>query len=229
MERLKYMKEALMNCVQGQISGNLQGVNPQELGEAIDMIKDLAEAEYYCSVVKAMEEGKEREELLPYIEHQHKKLMMEDMMKNRSQQQTMLPEPMYYDMERNNPYYDDGSLSNYRMYYGNDNSGRGNTRNYERGQTNNNARGGGGRGYSYMGDFTYPMEIRDFREGRSPITRRNYMESKEIGLDKNKQMKELEKYMGELSQDITEMISGASPEEKMMLQQKLSTLAEKVK
>lgn len=56
MERLKSMKECLMSTVQAQISGNLNNVDTHELGEAIDMIKDLAEAMYYCSVVEAMDE-----------------------------------------------------------------------------------------------------------------------------------------------------------------------------
>ena len=41
-------------------------------------------------------------------------------------------------------------------------------------------------------------------------------------------MKELEKYLQELSSDITEMIDGASPEEKQLLEKKINTLATKV-
>ena len=47
--------------------------------------------------------------------------------------------------------------------------------------------------------------------------------------DKAKQMKELEQYMQELSGDMMEMINDATPEEKEILSQKLSTLAEKIK
>ena len=57
MERLKDMKRALVNCAESQINGNLANVNAKELGEVIDMIKDLEEAMYYCSIVKAMEEN----------------------------------------------------------------------------------------------------------------------------------------------------------------------------
>ena len=63
----------------------------------------------------------------------------------------------------------------------------------------------------------YPIELRDYREGRSPITRKNYMERKMHGGAKEAQMQELEKYMHELTNDITEMIEGASTEEKQML------------
>ena len=41
-------------------------------------------------------------------------------------------------------------------------------------------------------------------------------------------MKELEHYLNELSKDIVEMVEDASPEEKQMLNQKLTTLAGKI-
>jgi len=59
MERLKMMKEKLMSCVESQLN-DLSNVNANELGEAVDMIKDLEETIYYCTVVKAMED-KEKE------------------------------------------------------------------------------------------------------------------------------------------------------------------------
>lgn len=59
MERLKSMKECLMSCAESQMM-NLQQVNAEELGEVIDMIKDLEEAIYYCTITKAMDEGKEK-------------------------------------------------------------------------------------------------------------------------------------------------------------------------
>lgn len=55
MKELKNMKEQLMSVVKTQMS-DLSCVDTHELGEAIDMIKDLAEAMYYCSVAEAMEE-----------------------------------------------------------------------------------------------------------------------------------------------------------------------------
>lgn len=178
MERLKNMKETLMNCVQNQMGGNLQGVDSKELGEAVDMIKDLSEAIYYCSITDAMEERQKEEKYSHYNER-------------------MYYPPVYYNDDRRRMYYD--------------------------------GRRGGDYYPTHIDDHSYPTEIRDYREGRSPITRRNYMESKELHHDKAKQMKELEKYMSELTQDILEMISDASPEEKMILSQKMTTLAEKIK
>ena len=70
--------------------------------------------------------------------------------------------------------------------------------------------------------------LRDAREGRSGMTRRTYMEGKATKAPKEKQMKELEQYVQELSVDIAEMIRDATPEEKQMLQKKLTSLATKI-
>lgn len=76
------------------------------------------------------------------------------------------------------------------------------------------------------------MKMRDSREGRSGMSRMSYMESKEMHkadtpADKQYKMKELEKYMGELSKDITEMIADSSQEEKNLLKTKMQTLLQK--
>ena len=58
MEELKNMKQNLTAIVQGQMS-HLDTVDTKELGEAVDMIKDLAEAIYYCTITEAMEKSSE--------------------------------------------------------------------------------------------------------------------------------------------------------------------------
>ena len=200
MDRLKNMKETLMNIVQTELS-NPMAADTKELGEAIDMIKDLEEAIYYCSVVEAMEDSKKEKEMYqkmpqqhyytPYVNYIEPYLEGRDMNWERGK--------MYYTGNGSNG----GGMSNSGM------SGNGNSRGYE--------------------GYKYPMEIRDYREGRSPMSRRGYMESKEMHKDKNTQMQELEKYMQELSTDITEMIMDATPEEKTLLQQRLNTLVAKIK
>ena len=57
---IKRMKDQLMSCVQTQLN-DLQNVNTHELGEAVDMIKDLSEAIYYCTITEAMEKTEEPE------------------------------------------------------------------------------------------------------------------------------------------------------------------------
>lgn len=180
MERLKHMKESLMACVEREMC-NLGQADAKELGEVIDMIKDLEEAIYYGTITKAMKETEEQEKYYPYPK-------------------------MYYD-----PYRDMDRM-NGRMYY----NGSSNP------STSSNTRG-----YDEK-EYMMPIDLRDHREGRSPMSRKGYMEGKEMHHGKEKQMKELEKYMMELTQDITEMIQGTSPEEKQLLQKKIATLAEKV-
>lgn len=48
-EELKKMKDQLVTCVQSQLT-DIPKANTHELGEAVDMIKDLAEAIYYCTI-----------------------------------------------------------------------------------------------------------------------------------------------------------------------------------
>ena len=241
MENLKKMKECLIGVAEGQVYGNLDKVNAEELGEVMDMIKDLSEAVYYCTITESMEKQAKEEE--KYGSH-----------------------PMYYNPYQTEMYprygerYYPGTMyaQNYSTNGSSSDGGSGNT---GRSSGGNNARGGGTRGYrdgmirryddgqtSYtmyndgtmyhepmgyvyrdgmMQEPHYPM-MRDPKEGRSGERRKMYMEGKGYK-DKTSQMKELESYMQELSQDMTEMIQDASPEEKQMLQQKIQVLATKIK
>ena len=203
MEKLKRLKEMLMDGVASQTSQGLKSVNKEELGEAIDMIKDIEEIIYYCSITKAMEEREKEEE---YMNKHYSSMYNYPMTYASGNSRT-------YDGDR--MYYNGGGSSSYANNGGNSSGG-------------NNARGGGSRGYS-DGWSVYPIEMRDYREGRSAMTRRNYMEGKELHHDKAKQMQELDKYVQELTDDVLEMIHDASPEEKMALSQKMNTLANKIK
>lgn len=191
MEQLKNMKCTLMNQVQAQLC-NLHAVDAKELGEAIDMIKDLEETMYYCTIIEAME-GKGKEN---YNNHS-----------------------AYY---TDHPYYMDREMEkrNGRMYYPDHG---------ESGKMgpNDHMRRYDGQMAQYS-EKEMPIEFRDTREGRSPTSRKMYMESKELNHDKAKKMKELEKYMQELTLDIAEMIEDSSPEEKQLLHKKLTALASKI-
>ena len=224
MKQLKQMKETLMGAVQGQL-GNLAQVDYKELGAAIDMIKDLSEAVYYCSIVESMEES---------TKEQKKMKEMQQMMGGQQQQQQQPQSIMYFhERERIPEYYRDMDRGNGRMYYseGGGSGGRSGGSNSSSssgggssGSSGNNARGGGSRGYS---EPTYMYE-RDEREGRSGERRRTYMESKQMNTDKNMHIKELDQYAQELTQDIMEMIHEAGPEEKQLLKKKMTELASKI-
>lgn len=63
MERLKSIKDCLIAQVSGQM-GKLDQVDAKELGEAVDMIKDMEEACYYAKITEAMEKGEEEKKVL---------------------------------------------------------------------------------------------------------------------------------------------------------------------
>lgn len=185
IESLKTMKEQLMSCVQGQM-GNLRDANTHELGEAVDMIKDLSEAIYYCTITESMEKVDKEKEQTPMNFNYYTTPMR--------------------DMERKNGYmyYPDGDNVHYM-----------------------GGRGTPSGGTNYYTEWPADM-MRDPREGRSPMRRRMYMEGKETHRDKNSQLRELEEYLKELSTDITEMVKDASPEERVILREKMTTLASKI-
>ena len=137
MERLHHVKEIILDEIVEQVN-NLACADTKELGEAIDMIKDLEEAIYYGTITKAMH------------------------------------------------------------------------------------------GESAWGWSKDKEPMPDEKAGRSHMTRRMYMEAKELHHDKTSQIQNLEQYMKELSMDVVEMIQGSSPEEKQLLKSKLTTLISKI-
>lgn len=194
MKQLEHMKETLIRSIENQI-GDLYHADAKELGEAIDMIKDLSEAIYYCSIVKAMDESeKENKGREP---HYYEPMHYSDRTNGR----------MYY------PEYNANTMFYPYMYY------------TEGGRGNDGARQSMGERRNYT---ETPIHMKDYREGRSGEYRRMYMESQEMHKDTAIKMQELEKYMHELSNDMTEMITGASPEEKQIMKNKLTTLAGKI-
>jgi hypothetical protein len=99
---------------------------------------------------------------------------------------------------------------------------------YDTNSNNSNSSSDSGRRNYDENYIPYEMMTADWREGKSPKHRRMYMESKEMHQDKAKQLKELEKYVQELSKDLIEMIEDASPEEKQYLGNRISSLGTKI-
>ena len=205
-EKLKWMKDSLICVVENQLC-NLSEVDTEELGEAIDMIKDLEEAIYYCTVTEAMN-------------HQGKEMKM----KNGDHHQSPEDDRMYYSGGYPAMYADGGRnrRADGTFYADGGQSHMGGTQNYADSGEMNGINSSNGRNY-----YDGPM-WRDEREGRSYNSRRMYMEAKEMKRDKASQLRELEKYMQELSQDMVEMIADASPEEKQYLEKKITALASKI-
>lgn len=57
MEHLKEMKSMLTDRAMWQLENNFDKTCTKQMGQIIDMIKDLSEAIYYCTIVKSMQEG----------------------------------------------------------------------------------------------------------------------------------------------------------------------------
>lgn len=144
--RLKWMEEALVDVIEMQFC-NLDGVCTKELGEAVDIIKDLEEAIYYHTITEAM----------------------------KTEKAATAPES------------------------------------HDRG----------------MNEMIIKEEWDEWL-GHSPHGRKRYLEAREHGKDKTTQLRELEKYINELTTDIVGMIDEASPEEKGYLEKKMTALATRI-
>lgn len=220
------MIEKLTECAKSEMDKKgIEEIDTEEFGKATDIIKDLAESMYYRTLTEAMKEseyGEEYDEYGPMDDGRrgYRGQPRDSMGRYTSRRRggrRGYEEPwdeMYDEMEY---YRDMDRPSMNRMYY----SGSGSNS----GMSGQSSSGSGMSGGSSGGNMSVG---RDRREGRSGQMRRGYMEAKEEGKDKAEKMKELENYMKELSSDITEMIEGASAEEKTMLKTKLSTLISKV-
>ena len=197
-DKLKWMKDSLICVIENQLC-NLEEVDTKELGEAVDMIKDLEEAIYYSTVTEAMT-------------NPHKEKEWE--MKKSEHHQANGEQRMYYSIPN---YAEDGRMRRADgTFYADEGSS------HTWGEGSQGTHSSSGRNY-----YDWPM-MRDEREGRSYNSRKMYMEARDMKKDKSVQLRELEKYMQELSQDITEMIQDASSEEKQYLEKKITALASKI-
>ena len=234
------LAEKIADCMKAKVEAkgidNIEGQELVELGMWTDIIKDLVCYDKDKKIIEAMDEAEESEEAMKYIE------MYEDYPERRgyrgqrrdsrgrymSSRRMGYEEPhimtadMYHDytpeMLRDMDREEMG-----RMYYSGSSPQGGMSSGMSGGQSSGGSMGGS-RGYSESGS----QSGRDSREGRSGQSRRSYMESKEMGKDKQEKMKNLEEYMKSMAEDLTEAIEGATPEERTMAKNKLSLLVQKM-
>lgn len=226
IKRMHEMIEKLTKCAEMEFEKGIDKIDAEEMGEVTDMIKDLAEAEYYAKISKAMDEaeyGEDYDYSGAYDEHERKGYRGQRRdsrgryMSNRGRrgyESYMMPEMDWDDMEyqrdmdrnsHNKMYYTDGSMSGSSSMGGGQSSG----------SMSSNS---GNRGYS---------------ESRYDRAKRGYEETKAMhntgsADDKKKSMESLENYMKELSEDMSELVGKMDTNEKNMLRTKLQTLAQKV-
>lgn len=232
IKRIHEMIEKLTKCAEMELEKGIDKIDAEEMGEVTDMIKDLAEAEYYSKISVAMDEaeyGEDYDYRGAYDEHERKGYRGQRRdsrgryMSNRGRrgyESYMMPDMDYDEMERMRD-YDRGAG---KMYYSGSGSSGGSSSGMSSGVSSSSGMSSGSMG---------SQGARDMREGRSGQSRRGYMESKEMhkgnsAEDKQQKMKELEHYMKDLSEDVTEMISEMSPEEKSLMKQKMQVLMQKI-
>lgn len=134
------------------------------------------------------------------------------------------------DLDMNRMYYSSGKSAPKMERANSTSAGRnmdnssGNVRGYSEGYND---------GYSEGERSGRSSQRRDYREGRSGQSRKRYFESKEENKgnsaeEKQKKLKDLEGYMKDLAEDLSEIISDASNEEKTMVKAKVQTLLQHI-
>lgn len=207
--RMHDMIEKLSECAKCEIDKGIENIDPCEMGQVTDMMKDLAEAMYYRTLMKSMEESSADETMEMFERLGDGRKFYDNYRysngrfapKGRGTRRGY-DEPPYFHMTP-------------EMYRGMEHD-RDIDRNY-------------GRMY-YTEPATSGMNM---TESGYDKAKRHYTETKEMhkantAEDKEHKMKSLENYMKELSGDITELLTDMTAEERTMLKSKLSTLVSKM-
>ena len=218
IKRMHEMIEKLSEAAECEFSKGIENVDTCEMDKVVDMMKDLSEAMYYRTLTKAMQESDTEEIMEMFDKYGDDGKRYYDMWRYKSGRfapkgrgtRRGYEEPPYYHMnpdmykEHDPEYWRDLDRSDGRLYFSEPVK---NTMNI--GNTH------------------------DKKDGRSWKSRRGYMESKELHKsntpeDKQHKMHDLEEYAKELTDDVVEMISDMSAEEKNLLRAKLQTLVQKI-
>lgn len=209
IERIHKMQECLTEKAVSEFEKGIENFDTSEMGQVVDMIKDLAEAEYHSIISKAMKKADEEEE--EYDKELLRSLKAE------------------YGEESGRRYYDQYRYANGRFAP----KGKGTYRRgyeeppyyhmYPEAEHMRDIDRDYGKMY-----YTEPMS-----ESNYDRAKRNYTETKEMHKantpeDKEHKMKSLDSYTKELASDITGMVADMSAEEKNLLRTKLSTLVSKI-
>lgn len=207
--RMHDMIEKLSECAKCEIDKGIENIDPCEMGQVTNMMKDLAEAMYYRTLMKSMEESSADETMEMFERLGDGRRFYDNYRysngrfapKGRGTRRGY-DEPPYFHMTP-------------EMYRGMEHD-RDIDRNY-------------GRMY-YTEPATSGMNM---TESGYDKAKRHYTETKEMhkantAEDKEHKMKSLENYMKELSGDITELLTDMTAEERTMLKSKLSTLVSKM-
>ena len=209
IERMHKMIECLTEKALCELEKGTENVDTCEMGQVVDMIKDLNEAEYKAVIVKAMKKADEEKE-------EYDKMLLRELKEE-------------YGEDTGRRYYD-----HYR---------------YASGRFAPKGHGSYRRGYEeppywHMTPEMYRDMDRDthsrmyytetgMNESGYDRAKRTYTETKEMHRgntpeDKKAKMQELERYAKSLTEDVVEMVSDMSDEEKNLLRTKMQILMQKI-
>lgn len=212
IERIHKMIECLTEKALGELDKGVENVNTEEMGEAVDMIKDLCEAEYKAVIVKSMKKADEEEE------EYNKELL-----------RALKDE---YGEEGGRRYYDEYRYKTTGRYAPKGKGTYVGRRGYEEPPyyhmyPDRDMDREYGRMY-----YTEPTATHTSESGYDRA-KRMYTETKEMHKantpeDKEHKMKALDGYIKELGGDITQLIGDMTAEERNLMRTKLSTLVSKL-
>lgn len=249
IENMEKSIESLATMLSAEVAKGADGCL-EEMSEVADIIKDLSESKYYCTITKEMKEAKEEEETLVKngvipdgTRYYRDYRMMPDMYGNR-----------YYG---GGHYYNDYRMDGNTRYYSNGmNNGSGNSSSgsySSGGRYYNDSRYADGRFtpsdsgsrrsytvnyptvYDPVNEFSQNQWRLDSRpvESKYDRAKRYYTQSKKTHTgneteDMSKDIESLESFLKAFSEDIADMIDDASPDEKNVLRNRLTTLVSRI-
>lgn len=212
----KWAKQ-IMECVKAKVEAigldNFEGQNLDDLKDFTEIAKNIACFDKDYRIVEAMEKSEDNEDIMRMVEQyedypdrrfydNYRYANGRFAPKGRGTRRGYIEPPYYHQMPDDYRTWEDKPMQE-RM------------RDLDR--------------MSGRMHYTEPTTAtRDSREGKSGMMRRSYIEAKEMHKDKDTTMQELEKYLKGVSEDITDVIGGMTPEERSMLKSKMSTLVTKL-
>jgi hypothetical protein len=213
------MVEKLAKCADMEIEKGIEKIDAEEMSKVTDMIKDLAEAEYYSKISKAMDEaeyGEDYDYRGAYDEHERKGYRGQRRdsrgryISRRGYESYMMPDMDWDDME----YQRDIDRPYGRMGYASGGSSMGSSQGQSSGGSSSSGMSDGSQGGS-----------RGYSESRYDRARRGYEETKSMhnsgsAEDKQITMKEAEKMINVIFDELEESLSDAPKEVKDMIKNK---------
>lgn len=209
IERIHKMVECLTEKTLSELDKGIENVNVEEMSEAVDMIKDLCEAEYRAVIVKSMKKADEEEE--EYDKELLRSLKTE------------------YGEENGRRFYDHYRYANGRFAP----KGKGTYRRgyeeppymhmYPEAEHMRDMDRDYGKMY-----YTEPMNESGYDRAKRKYTETKEMHSGTTPEDKEQRMKALDKYIKTVTNEIIKIVSdNATTEEKSLIKNNMNNLMSK--